>query len=101
MDRPEPEEIVMKISDVRAQYHALSNRVYRGEIRVIIEKSGIQVAAIVSPEDMKTLERLDERDRLREEYEERKRAESRKALPTDDSSELATYESDGPQPDSE
>jgi len=90
MDRPEPEEIVMKISDVRAQYHALANRVYRGEIRVIIEKSGIQVAAIVSSEDMKILERLDERDRMRAEYEERTRAAARERTPESDSPEHAS-----------
>jgi len=76
MNRPEPEEITMKISDVRAQYHALSNRIYRGEIRVIIEKRGIPVAALVSPEDMRILDMLDERERAQVEYEERQRASS-------------------------
>ena len=76
MDRPEPEEITMKISDVRAQYHALSNRIYRGEIRVVIEKRGVPVAALVSPEDMRILDMLDEREHAREEYEERQSASS-------------------------
>jgi len=76
MDRPEPEEITMKISDVRAQYHALSNRIYRGEIRVVIEKRGVPVAALVSPEDMRILDMLDERERVQEEYAARRHASS-------------------------
>jgi hypothetical protein len=34
--------------------------VYRGQGRVVIERSGIPVAAIVSPQDLAALNRLDE-----------------------------------------
>ncbi len=37
----------MKISDVRSEFNSLVNRVHRGETRVIVEKSGIPVAALV------------------------------------------------------
>ncbi len=55
----------MTVSQARQQFSETLNRVYKGEARVIIEKSGIEVGAIVSPADMKKLERLDaNRDRL-------------------------------------
>lgn len=50
----------MKISDVKQQLNSLVNRVYRQETRVLVEKSGIPVAAIVSADDLRRLERLDE-----------------------------------------
>jgi prevent-host-death family protein len=49
----------MKISDVRSQLNQLVNRVYRRETRVIVEKSGIPVAGIVSAEDLRRLKQLD------------------------------------------
>ncbi|CAN5666608.1 hypothetical protein BH23CHL3_BH23CHL3_11240 [soil metagenome] len=52
----------MKISDVRSQLNQLVNRVYRKETRVIVEKSGIPVAGIVSAADLERLDRLDEED---------------------------------------
>jgi len=53
----------MKISDVRGQLNKLVNRVYRKETRVIVEKSGIPVAGIVSARDLERLKRMDEEDR--------------------------------------
>jgi prevent-host-death family protein len=50
----------MKISDVRGQLNSLVNRVYRHEARVIVEKSGIPVAGIVSADDLARLDRLDQ-----------------------------------------
>jgi prevent-host-death family protein len=50
----------MQISEVRAQLNNLVNRVYGRESRILVEKSGIPVAAIVSPKDLARLERLDE-----------------------------------------
>jgi prevent-host-death family protein len=50
------------ISSVRAELNTLVNKVYRAETRVIVEKSGIPVAAIVSTDDLKRLDQLD-RDR--------------------------------------
>ena len=50
----------MKISTVRGQLNNLVNEVYRKETRVIVEKSGIPVAGIVSAEDLKRLDQLDQ-----------------------------------------
>jgi prevent-host-death family protein len=56
----------MKITDVHGQLNALVTRVYEGETRIIVERDGIPVAALVSPED---LELIDEtvRERARQE----------------------------------
>lgn len=53
----------MKASDVRRQWSQVLHAVYRKEARVLVEKSGIPVAAIVSVEDLKRLNQLDEEDR--------------------------------------
>jgi prevent-host-death family protein len=50
----------MKISEVKAQLNSLVNRVYRNEARVLVEKSGIPVAALVSTADLARLDRLDQ-----------------------------------------
>jgi prevent-host-death family protein len=55
-----PTTETMKISDVRAELNKLVNRVYRRETRVIVEKSGIPVAGIVSARDLERLARLDD-----------------------------------------
>ncbi len=49
----------MKISDVKQGLNSLVNRVYRRETRILVEKSGIPVAAIVSARDLQRLEQLD------------------------------------------
>jgi prevent-host-death family protein len=48
----------MKISDVRSNLNTLVNEVYRHEKRVIVEKSGIPVAAIISLNDLERFEFL-------------------------------------------
>jgi prevent-host-death family protein len=58
-----PETQTMKISDVRTQLNTLVNRVYRNETRVLVEKSGIPVAALVSIEDLELLRHLEAKDR--------------------------------------
>lgn len=50
----------MKASDVRTQWSQLLNKVFRGKTRVIVEKSGIPVAAVISAEDLKRLTQLEE-----------------------------------------
>jgi len=50
----------MKISDVKNTLSSLVNKVYRKETRILVEKAGIPVAAIVSAEDLKQLAHLDE-----------------------------------------
>ena len=54
----------LNITTTRSQLSDLVNQVFRRESRVIIEKSGIPVAALVSAEDAA---RLEEFDRQREE----------------------------------
>lgn len=49
----------MKISDVKNKLSSLVNEVYRKETRVLVEKAGIPVAAIVSTGDLQQLARLD------------------------------------------
>jgi PHD/YefM family antitoxin component YafN of YafNO toxin-antitoxin module len=53
----------MKVSDVRSGLNKLVNAVHRNETRVLVEKSGIPVAGLVSPRDLERLARLDEDDR--------------------------------------
>lgn len=47
---------ILNITTARSQLSDLVNQVFRREARVIIEKSGIPVAAIVSAEDAARLE---------------------------------------------
>jgi prevent-host-death family protein len=49
----------MKISDIKATISRLVNEVHRKETRILIEKGGIPVAALVSIEDLRQLVRLD------------------------------------------
>ncbi|MDQ3779342.1 MAG: hypothetical protein M3354_02165 [Chloroflexota bacterium] len=48
----------MKLSDVKQQINRLTNEIVRNESRSLVEKSGIPVAAIVSTDDLRRLERL-------------------------------------------
>jgi prevent-host-death family protein len=49
----------MKISEVKNSLSSLVNKVYRKETRILIEKSGIPVAALVSADDLSRLQQLD------------------------------------------
>lgn len=49
------------VSEARKTFSEILNRVYRGETRVLIEKNGIPVGAIVSPQELGALRQLDER----------------------------------------
>jgi prevent-host-death family protein len=54
----------IKASVARQQFSQLLNDVYRTENRVLVEKSGIPVAAIISAKDLQLLTRLEaERNR--------------------------------------
>jgi prevent-host-death family protein len=64
MRNKRPETQTMKISDVKNQLSSLVNDVYRREKRVLIEKAGIPVAALISADDLAWLE---ERERKWEE----------------------------------
>jgi prevent-host-death family protein len=50
----------MKASEARQQFSKLLNEVFRGESRVVVEKSGIPVAAIISASDLQLLARLEQ-----------------------------------------
>lgn len=60
-ERAVPMRKTVKASEARQQLPQLLNTVYRGDARVIVERSGIPVAAIVSPDDLEELSRLDQR----------------------------------------
>lgn len=47
------------VSEARQHFASLLNRVFREGTRVVVEKSGIPVAALVSTEDLARLQRLD------------------------------------------
>jgi prevent-host-death family protein len=49
----------IKLSEARSTFSSLINDVFRTRGRVLIEKSGIPVAAVVSLDDLEHLERLD------------------------------------------
>lgn len=48
----------IKASDVRSNWSQLLNKVFRGETEVLVEKSGIPVAAIVSAQDYQKLQQI-------------------------------------------
>lgn len=50
----------MKASDVRAQWSQLLNKVFRSNTRVVVEKSGIPVAAVISAEDLQRYTQMEE-----------------------------------------
>jgi prevent-host-death family protein len=54
----------MTATDARQHFASVINRVARRDARVMVEKSGVPVAGIVSADDMR---RLDQLDREREE----------------------------------
>lgn len=60
MREQDPMTQTMKISEFKTQISSLVNRVYRKEARVVVEKSGIPVAALVSTADLARLDRLDQ-----------------------------------------
>lgn len=60
MGEIEATTVTMKASEARAQWSSLLNAVARRRTRVLVEKSGVPVAAIVSADDLERLARLDE-----------------------------------------
>jgi prevent-host-death family protein len=67
MREQQPMTQIMNATEARQQFASVLNRVFRKETRVVVEKSGIPVAAIVSAEDLKRLDRLDQVERERAE----------------------------------
>lgn len=60
MHEHEPVTQTMKASKARQDFSQVLNRVFRKETRVIVEKSGIPVAAIVSADDLQQLQRFEQ-----------------------------------------
>ncbi len=61
MTAPAPNVETMKFTETRQQLSQVVNRVFRRESRVLIEKNGVPVAAIVSADDLRRLGNLDAR----------------------------------------
>ena len=59
MGTAQPLTQTMKISVVKNTLSSLVNAVYRKETRVLVEKAGIPVAALVSVDDLARLDQLD------------------------------------------
>ena len=59
MREQEPMTQTMKISEVKNTLSSLVNKVYRKETRVLVEKSGIPVAAIISADDLTRFAQLE------------------------------------------
>lgn len=66
----------LKASDVRSNWSQLLNKVFLNQTRVIVEKSGIPVAAVISAEDLERFIQLEKQrkehfkvlDRIREAF---------------------------------
>jgi prevent-host-death family protein len=65
MRENEPMTQTMKASEARQQWSEVLNKVFRKETRVIVEKSGIPVAAIISAEDLARFVQLEAERRER------------------------------------
>lgn len=59
MAQTSPTIQTMGFTEARQQFSQLVNRVFRHEERVLIEKHGLPVAAIVSADDLRRLNELD------------------------------------------
>jgi prevent-host-death family protein len=53
----------LNASDVRSHWSQLINNVFRGETEIVVEKSGIPVAAIVSTKDYEKLQLIKQRQK--------------------------------------
>jgi prevent-host-death family protein len=49
----------IKASTARQEFSKILNKVFREETRIVVEKSGIPVAAIIPAEDLKRLDQLE------------------------------------------
>jgi prevent-host-death family protein len=60
----EPTTQTVNVTEARQNFSQLLNQVFRRQTRVIVEKSGIPVAAIISADDLEALSRFEaERER--------------------------------------
>jgi prevent-host-death family protein len=74
MREREPMTKTLKASEARQQFSELLSQVFKGETRVLVEKSGIPVAAIVSATDLNKLQQLESQQSERFKLLERLRA---------------------------
>jgi prevent-host-death family protein len=58
----QPKIQAMKASEARQQFSRAINSVARHETRILVEKNGVPVAAIISSDDLRRLEKLDAED---------------------------------------
>lgn len=65
MQTKQPESRTMSASEVRSHWSEVVEDVYRGEARVIVERSGIPVAAVISLDEYKQFERSEAERRSR------------------------------------
>lgn len=66
MSTPIPIETTMNLSDTKQHLSRVVNSVARGEARIVVEKSGLPVAAIISAEEYRRFKRHEqERDAVR------------------------------------
>jgi prevent-host-death family protein len=61
MPERQPDTETITATGARQHFASVINRVARKEARVVIEKSGVPVAAIVSADDIERLDQLDAR----------------------------------------
>ena len=59
MREQEPVTQTMNVSQARQEFSQLLNKVFRRQTRVIVEKSGIPVAAIISAQDLERFNQLE------------------------------------------
>lgn len=55
----------MKASVARQQWSQLLNKVFRSQTRIVVEKSGIPVAAVISVDDLERFTQLEEQRKER------------------------------------
>jgi prevent-host-death family protein len=60
MPEEQPPTRTMKISQVKNHLSSLVNQVYRNETRILVEKAGIPVAAIISARDLRRFSNLEQ-----------------------------------------
>jgi len=59
MVQRKPRMETVKVTDARQQLSELLNRVFKERTRVVIEKSGIPVAALISTQDLERFDQLE------------------------------------------
>ena len=58
-EKSRPMTQTINASTARQEFSKILNKVFREETRIVVEKSGIPVAAIISAEDLKRLDQLE------------------------------------------